>query len=98
MSDGLSFLEALGLDECISEDSARCLYTGIMTDTGGFRFRSTSATTHRIVANLIEKGADPAQITSDTWDTNTVSRLAFALFSFKQNRGSKRRKSLPFFG
>ena len=69
------FLEALGLDQHISEDSARCLYTGIMTDTGGFRFRSTSATTHRIVANLIEKGADPAQITSDTWDTNTVSRL-----------------------
>ena len=46
-----------------------------MTDTGGFRFRSTSATTHRIVANLIEKGADPAMITSNTLDTNTVSRL-----------------------
>jgi phosphoesterase RecJ-like protein len=46
-----------------------------MTDTGGFRFRSTSATTHRIVADLIEKGADPATITSNTWDTNTVSRL-----------------------
>jgi len=46
-----------------------------MTDTGGFRFRSTSATTHRIIANLIEKGADPSMITSNTWDTNTVSRL-----------------------
>ncbi len=46
-----------------------------MTDTGGFRFRSTSADTHRIVANLIEKGADPSMITSNTWDTNTVSRL-----------------------
>ena len=46
-----------------------------MTDTGGFRFRSTSATTHRIVADLIEKGADPAVITSNTWDTNTISRL-----------------------
>ena len=46
-----------------------------MTDTGGFRFRSTSATTHRIIANLIEHGADPATITSSTWDTNTVSRL-----------------------
>ena len=54
---------------------AECLYTGIMTATGGFRFRSTSADTHRIVANLIEKGADPSMITSNTWDTNTVSRL-----------------------
>lgn len=69
------FLEAMGWESNISEDSARCLYTGIMTDTGGFRFRSTSATTHRIIANLIERGADPAQITSDTWDTNTISRL-----------------------
>ncbi len=69
------FIEALGKEDWVNQDVAECLYTGIMTDTGGFRFRSTSATTHRIVANLIEKGADPAMITSNTWDTNTVSRL-----------------------
>lgn len=69
------FIEALGKEDLVNQNIAECLYTGIMTDTGGFRFRSTSATTHRIVANLIEKGADPAMITSNTWDTNTVSRL-----------------------
>ena len=69
------FIEALGKEKLVNQDIADCLYTGIMTDTGGFRFRSTSATTHRIIANLIEKGADPAMITSNTWDTNTVSRL-----------------------
>ena len=69
------FIDALNDTELVDQDIAECLYTGIMTDTGGFRFRSTSATTHRIVANLIEKGADPAMITSNTWDTNTVSRL-----------------------
>ncbi|UFK98549.1 DHH family phosphoesterase [Kaistella faecalis] len=69
------FIDALNDAELVDQDIAECLYTGIMTDTGGFRFRSTSATTHRIVANLIEKGADPAMITSNTWDTNTVSRL-----------------------
>lgn len=69
------FIEALGKEDLVNQDIAECLYTGIMTDTGGFRFRSTSATTHRIVANLIEKGANPAMITSNTWDTNTVSRL-----------------------
>jgi phosphoesterase RecJ-like protein len=53
-------IEALDKENAINEDIARCLYTGIMTDTGGFRFRSTSATTHRIIAKLIEKGADPA--------------------------------------
>ncbi|PJJ68226.1 DHH family phosphoesterase [Chryseobacterium geocarposphaerae] len=69
------FIEAMDDENLVNKDMAECLYTGIMTDTGGFRFRSTSATTHRIVANLIEKGADPSVITSNTWDTNTVSRL-----------------------
>ena len=69
------FIEAMGDENLVNKDVADCLYTGIMTDTGGFRFRSTSATTHRIVANLIEKGADPALITSNTWDTNTITRL-----------------------
>ncbi|AZB34329.1 DHH family phosphoesterase [Chryseobacterium bernardetii] len=69
------FIEAMEDEKLVNLDIAECLYTGIMTDTGGFRFRSTSATTHRIIANLIEKGADPAMITSNTWDTNTVSRL-----------------------
>ena len=69
------FIEALGKENLVNKEIAECLYTGIMTDTGGFRFRSTSATTHRITAKLIENGADPAMITSNTWDTNTVSRL-----------------------
>ena len=69
------FIQALNEENLVNKEVAECLYTGIMTDTGGFRFRSTSATTHRITANLIEKGADPAMITSNTWDTNTVSRL-----------------------
>lgn len=69
------FIQALGEEHLVNVDIAQCLYTGIMTDTGGFRFRSTSADTHRIIANLIEKGADPAVITSNTWDNNTISRL-----------------------
>lgn len=69
------FIETMEEQHLVNLDIAQCLYTGIMTDTGGFRFRSTSAATHRIVADLIEKGADPAMISSNTWDTNTVSRM-----------------------
>lgn len=69
------FIETLGQENLIDEKVAQCLYTGIMTDTGGFRYRSTSATTHRIVAQLIDKGANPAEISSNTWDNNTLSRL-----------------------
>lgn len=69
------FIDAMEDRELVNKDIAECLYTGIMTDTGGFRFRSTSAATHHIIADLIEKGADPAMISASIWDTNTVSRL-----------------------
>ncbi len=69
------FIEAMEETHFINENTAKCLYTGIMTDTGGFRYRSTSATTHRITANLIEKGAEPSEISSNTWDTNSISRI-----------------------
>lgn len=68
------FIQALKEENLVNQEIAECLYTGIMTDTGGFRFRSTSADTHRITAKLIEKGANPAMISSNTWDTNTISR------------------------
>lgn len=69
------FIEALGEESFIDKEVAECLYTGIMTDTGGFRYRSTSALTHEIAGKLISKGANPAFISSNTWDTNSISRL-----------------------
>ena len=46
-----------------------------MTDTGSFRFRSTTSTTHRIIADLIDKGADNTQIHNNVYDTNSYNRL-----------------------
>ncbi|MFI8379650.1 bifunctional oligoribonuclease/PAP phosphatase NrnA [Leeuwenhoekiella sp. NPDC079379] len=63
-----------GLD-LIDPDIATCLYTGIMTDTGSFRFRSTSALTHKVIASLIEKGADNAFIHEQIYDANNYSRM-----------------------
>ncbi len=54
---------------------ATCLYVGIMTDTGSFRFASTTSTTHRVVAHLIEKGANNAQIHNQVYDSNSYERL-----------------------
>jgi bifunctional oligoribonuclease and PAP phosphatase NrnA len=51
------FIENCGGLSEISRETASCLYAGIMTDTGSFRFPSTSANTHRIIANLIDSGA-----------------------------------------
>jgi phosphoesterase RecJ-like protein len=69
------FIEMLGDTDKIDAPIATCLYVGIMTDTGSFRFKSTTSTTHRIVANLIEKGADNTQIHNSVYDTNSYERL-----------------------
>lgn len=69
------FLEKLGDVEAIDADIATSLYTGIMTDTGSFRFPSTTSTTHRIIADLIDKGANNAKIHNNVYDTNSYGRL-----------------------
>ena len=59
----------------IDEKIATCLYTGIMTDTGSFRFRSTTSKTHKIIAELIEKGAKNDKIHSNVYDSNFYNIL-----------------------
>ena len=69
------FIDMLDDVKSITKDMATCLYTGIMTDTGSFRFRSTTSTTHRIIADLIDKGAENDKIHSQVYDANSYSRL-----------------------
>ena len=69
------FIENLQDIDKLNKEIATCLYTGIMTDTGSFRFRSTSSTTHRVIADLIDNGAENAIIHESVYDTNTISRL-----------------------
>ncbi|QIE58183.1 bifunctional oligoribonuclease/PAP phosphatase NrnA [Rasiella rasia] len=66
-----------GLDglELLSPSMATNLYTGIMTDTGSFRFPATSPTTHKVIAHLMEAGANGTQIHENIYDTNTPDRL-----------------------
>ncbi len=68
-------LEMLDATGSIDADIATCLYTGIMTDTGSFRFRSTSSLTHRVIAQLIDKGADNAFIHQQIYDANSPKRM-----------------------
>jgi phosphoesterase RecJ-like protein len=61
----------------LNKDVASCLYTGIMTDTGSFRFRSTTSQVHQVVADLIECGADNTLIHQLVYDDFSISRLRF---------------------
>ena len=69
------FFEMLDDKKSINSKIATCLYVGIMTDPGSFRFSSTTATTHRVIADLIDKGAQNAQIHNAIYDTNSYNRL-----------------------
>ncbi|MBU3012032.1 bifunctional oligoribonuclease/PAP phosphatase NrnA [Polaribacter vadi] len=69
------FIEMNNDLDLIDANIATCLYTGIMTDTGSFRFRSTTSTTHRIIADLIDKGAENDRIHNNVYDANSYNRL-----------------------
>lgn len=69
------FMSALGGLSHLDIEIATNLYTGIMTDTGSFRFPSTTATTHKVVASLIEAGANNSSIHQNIYDTNSPNRM-----------------------
>lgn len=54
---------------------ANCLYTGLSTDTGCFKFSNTTPRTHRIAAEMIEMGADHTRINKVMFDTVTFNEL-----------------------
>lgn len=63
--------------EAIDVAIAECLYAGIMTDTGSFKHPSTTSKIHRIVADLIDLGANINKVSRLIYDTNSLQRLRF---------------------
>ncbi|WP_040196434.1 DHH family phosphoesterase [Candidatus Soleaferrea massiliensis] len=54
---------------------ANCIYTGIVTDTGCFKFSNTSARTHIIAAKLIELDTDYEFINKLMFETKSLARI-----------------------
>lgn len=69
------FISSLDKKDLLDKTIATCLYTGIMTDSGSFRFPSTTSTTHRIVADLIDLGVNNSEIHNLVFDDNSFNRL-----------------------
>lgn len=67
----------IGLDEkpLIDKTIATCIYTGIVTDSGSFRFPSTTSSTHRVVADLIDLGIENGTIHNNLFDNNSYESL-----------------------
>jgi len=70
-----NFISSLGDANKISSEIADCLYSGIVTYTGSFKYSSTTSKTHQVVADLINKGASSFEIQNKIFDTNTPDRL-----------------------
>jgi phosphoesterase RecJ-like protein len=66
-----NFISFLGAQNQIDQTIATCIYTGILTDSGSFRFPKTTGNTHRIVAELIDLGVDNTQIPALLFDNNS---------------------------
>ena len=68
-------ISEMNMKEYLNQDIATCLYVGIMTDTGSFKYPSTTAATHKIIAALIEAGANNSKIHELIHDTSSESRM-----------------------
>jgi len=71
------FILDAGHRHLIDADTAACLYAGVMTDTGSFRFPITTASVHRMVADLMSTGFDHALVHQHVFDSYLENRLRF---------------------
>ncbi len=78
------FIELMNDVDLIDEEIASCLYAGIVTDTASFKHPSTTATTHRIAAMLLEKGAKSNKIYEAIYDNYSENRTRFIGFCLSQ--------------
>ncbi|WP_114454627.1 DHH family phosphoesterase [Halopolyspora algeriensis] len=67
----LRLLDALGAE--VDLPTARCLYAGLVTDTGSFR--RAGPATHRVAIRLLEAGVEPESITRQLMDTHPFGWL-----------------------
>jgi bifunctional oligoribonuclease and PAP phosphatase NrnA len=77
------FIVASGDKNLVNKNIAECLYCGIMTDTNSFRYSSMKSDTHRIIALLMEAGAENYKIHERVYDTNSENRLRLLGYALK---------------
>ena len=71
------FIMQSGHSDKINTPIAECLYAGVMADTGSFRFASTTASVHHMIAFLKERGLEHAKVHENIYDNFLENRLRF---------------------
>lgn len=68
-----AIIKAIGLP--VAGRIAECLYTGLATDTGGFRFSNTTAATMRLAAEIMESGVDTARLNTCIFESVSKAKM-----------------------
>ena len=71
------FIVGSGHKDKLNKEIAECLYTGVMTDTGSFRFPATKASVHRMIADLKDIGLEHTRVHDNIYDNFLENRLRF---------------------
>lgn len=61
--------------DSMTKQAAECIYTGMMTDTGGFTYNSNNSEIYFIISELLSKGIDKDDIYRKVFNTYSESRL-----------------------
>ena len=68
-------IDEMKMSNLLDKNIAECIYVGIMTDTGSFKYSSTTSKTHNIIARLIDYGARNSEIHDLVYDNYSADRM-----------------------
>ncbi|MCB6609535.1 bifunctional oligoribonuclease/PAP phosphatase NrnA [[Clostridium] symbiosum] len=106
-SSSSEVLFGLLAEDRISKETAECLYTGIVHDTGVFKYSNTSKKTMEIAGKLVDKGLNSAKIIDDSFYRKTyvqnqvLGRALLESFLFMDGRcifTALKQRDLDFYG
>lgn len=75
------FIGKLGYKNLIDSAISKCIYAGIMTDTGSFKFPSTTNVTHEVISTLLKTGISHFEIHNKIYDNNRLERIKLLSFA-----------------
>lgn len=92
------FMYAMYADYKLTLEAAQNIYTGILTDTGSFKFSSTTGDVHRIIAHLIDVGVIPNEIHEYIYDNFSESRTRFLGYCLQEKLVVVARYNVAYIG
>lgn len=78
------FIASLNLLDHLDAEMGSCIYTGLVTDTGSFRYAAVTAETHNVAAHLLSIGVNHTAVHINLFDSNTEQRLRLIGFALAE--------------